>query len=84
MTTISIDNQVKEALLKEASKLQIKLGRKMDYNETLKVILSEREGRRLDLFLRACSPVEGLEGAEKELHEERRRDEEILERNLRG
>jgi len=84
MTTIQIDEGVREALLKEASRLQIKLGRKVDYNEALKHILSEREGKNIDLFLKACSPTKGLEDIEEDLHAERQKDENILERRIRG
>jgi hypothetical protein len=83
MTTISVTDDVKEKLLKVASELQIKLGRRVDLDEALRFLLSERE-KKPWLLEAACSPVPDAEKVAKEaldeLYQERRLDEERLER----
>lgn len=77
-TTISVTEDVKEALLKVASELQIKLGRRVDLNEAIRYLLAR--GKRPDLLEEACKPVPGFEEAYRELLEERGRDEEKARR----
>ena len=79
MTTISVTEDVKEALLRVASELQIKLGRRVDLNEAIRYLLT-RGSRKPELLEEACRPLEGFEEAYKELLEERRRDEERARR----
>ena len=79
MTTISVTDDVKQKLLRIASKLQIKLGRRVDLNEALRFIISEKE-RNPHLLDEACKPLTDAEGALKELYAERKLDEERLER----
>jgi hypothetical protein len=43
MTTISVTEDVKQKLLKVASELQIKLGRRVDLNEALRFLVDQRE-----------------------------------------
>jgi len=79
MTTISVTEEVKEKLLRIASEFQIKLGRRVDLDEALRLLMAERE-RKPDLLDEACSPMPGAEEAVRDLHEERKRDESRLER----
>jgi hypothetical protein len=79
MTTISVTDDVKQKLLRIASKLQIKLGRRVDLNEALRFIISEKE-RKPHLLDEACKPLTDAEEALKELYAERKLDEERLER----
>lgn len=82
MSTISIKEDVKEELLKYASELQIKLKRRVDYNEAISHLLRQRR-RHPALLEEACAPMPGAEEAKRELAEERRRDEDRAERRLR-
>jgi len=74
MTTISVTDDVKEALLKVASELQLKLGRRVDLNEAIRYLLV-RGKRDPELLEEACRPLPEFELAYKELIEERREDE---------
>jgi len=78
MTTISVTEEVKEKLLRIASEFQIKLGRRVDLDEALRLLMTERE-RKPDLLDEACSPMSGAEEAVRDLLEERKRDESRLE-----
>jgi predicted CopG family antitoxin len=87
MTTVSVTDDVKEKLLKVASELQIKLGRRVSLNEAICHLLSERERvKNPELLREACEPVPDAEKVAKqaldELYRERRLDEERLERKL--
>jgi len=73
-TTISVTDDVKEALLRVASELQLKLGRRVDLNEAIRYLLIRK--KRPDLLEEACRPVPGFEGAYRELLEGRKKDEE--------
>jgi predicted CopG family antitoxin len=77
-TTISVTEDVKEALLKVASELQIKLGRRVDLNEAIRYLLARN--KRPDLLEEACKPAPGFEEAYRELVEGRRKDEERARR----
>lgn len=83
MTTIAVTDEVKEKLLKVASELQIKLGRRVDLDEALRFVLSERE-KKPWLLDAACRHVPDAEKVAKEaldeLYRERKLDEERLER----
>jgi predicted CopG family antitoxin len=81
MTTISITGDVKEKLLKIASELQIKLGRRVNLNEAIRFLISERE-KKPQLLDEACKPTPEIEKVLKELYEERKLDEERLERKI--
>jgi hypothetical protein len=83
MTTIAVTDEVKEKLLRVASELQIKFGRRVDLDEALRYVLSERE-KKPWLLEEACKPMLGGEEALRELYRERRLDEERLERKISG
>jgi hypothetical protein len=48
MTTISVTENVKRALLKIASELQSKLGRRVDLNEAIRYLLTR--GKRIPTY----------------------------------
>jgi hypothetical protein len=75
MSTISVTEDVKEALLKVASELQLKLGRRVDLNEAIRYLLTKGI-KRPDLLEKACRPISGFEDTYKELRKERMKDEE--------
>ena len=81
MVTIAVDNETRRKLLGIASDLQKKLGRRVDFNETISYLISlyEKERKNPELFKLFCKPIEGLrfEGVYQELIEERRRDEKL-------
>jgi len=82
MSTISVKEDVKEDLLRYASELQMKMGRRVDFNEAIRFLLMERR-RHPSLLSEACTPAAGAEEAKRALMEERRLDEERAERRLR-
>lgn len=75
MTTISITKDVKKELIKLAAELQIKLGRRIDFNEAIEHLLAEKKPKNTQLFKEACKPLSGGEEAVKELLKERKKDE---------
>jgi predicted CopG family antitoxin len=81
MTTISVTEDVKQKLLKVASELQIKLGRRVDLNEALRFLVDQRE-KNLQLLEEACRPTTGVKEAVEELGRERKLDETRLERKI--
>jgi predicted CopG family antitoxin len=81
MTTISVTEDVKQKLLKVASELQIKLGRRVDLNEALRFLADQRE-KNPQLLAEACKPTIGAEETIKELQKERKIDETRLERKI--
>ena len=81
MTTISVTDDVKQKLLQIASKLQIKLGRRVDLNEALRYVISEKE-KKPQLLDEACKPLFNAEEVLRELHKERELDEKRLERKI--
>jgi len=83
MTTISVTDEVKEKLLKIASELQIKLGRRVDLDEALRFLIAERE-KKPWLLEEACKPLSGGKEMLDELYRERKLDEERLERKIGG
>jgi predicted CopG family antitoxin len=81
MTTISVTEDVKQKLLKVASELQLKLGRRVDLNEALSFLVDERE-KNVQLLEEACKPIIGAKEALEELQTERKHDEIRLERKI--
>ena len=81
MTTISVTEDVKQKLLEVASELQIKLGHRVDLNEALRFLVDQRE-KNPQLLEEACKPVAGAKEAIEELQEERKLDENRLERKI--
>ncbi|MFQ6137413.1 MAG: hypothetical protein ACE5PM_09585 [Candidatus Hydrothermarchaeales archaeon] len=82
MTTISVTKNVKKQLLEFASELQIMLGRRVDFNEAIEFLLSQRQAKNPGLFREACKPAPGAEEAIEELLKERKTDEERARRRL--
>lgn len=83
MTTIAVDDDVRDKLLRISAELQLKLGRRVNYNEVLRYLIESRL-KRPELLDRAVVKGQDSERLLKELHEERRKDEEKLERLLRS
>jgi len=81
MTTISVTEDVKEKLLKVASELQLKLGRRVDLNEALRFLVEQKE-KHPQLLEEACKPISGAKEAVEELRKERKLDETRLERKI--
>jgi predicted CopG family antitoxin len=81
MTTISVSEDVKQKLLRVASELQIKLGRRVDLNEALNFLVDQRK-KNPQLLEQACSPLLGAKEAVEELEKERKLDETRLERKI--
>ncbi len=75
MSTISVTEDVKEALLEIALELQIRWGRRVNLNKAIRYLIS-RSVKRPELLDKACKPIGGFGEAYKELKEERRKDEE--------
>jgi len=82
MSTIAIKEETKRELLKFVSELQIKLGRRVDFDEAIRFLLMYRRKKRPKLLLEACTPRRDVEEALKELYEERRKDERKYNRYL--
>ncbi|MHA1362382.1 MAG: hypothetical protein ACTSP1_07575 [Candidatus Freyarchaeota archaeon] len=74
-TTISLSEAVKKELLREMAKLQLKWGRKVDFEDVIVHLLLQSR-RRPELLEEACRPVEEIhsEVVLKDLMEERRTD----------
>jgi predicted CopG family antitoxin len=81
MTTISVTEDVKQKLLKVASELQLKLGRRVNLNEALSFLVDQRE-KNVQLLEEACKPIIGAKEALEELQMERKHDEIRLERKI--
>jgi len=81
MTTISVTEDVKQKLLKVASELQIKVGRRVDLNEALRFLLEQRQ-KNPKMLEEACKPTMDAQEAIDELQRERKLDETRLERKI--
>lgn len=79
MKSISVTDDVREELLILASKLQLMLGRRVDFNDAIRYLLL-KESRKPELLERATKPVGGFRKAYGELIRERRRDERLSRR----
>ena len=81
MTTIAIDDETKEELLKIAALLQIQRKEKINYNTTIKFLISNyfRKKNKKDRrkFRNACEKVENIDvnSVLDELYLERRKDD---------
>ncbi len=82
MTTIAVDDDVRDELLKISAELQMRLGRRVNYNDVIRYLIGRKRARPELLDDYAVEGLESREGID-ELYEERRRDEERLERILR-
>ncbi len=78
-TTITIDKETKEELLRVAAKLQARLKRKINYNDAIKFLLEQepRKQQDINMFKEACERVRGIDPGEliEALHDERRHDD---------
>ena len=81
MTTISVSEDIKKKLLRVASELQIKRGRRVDLNEALNFLVDQR-AKNPQLLEEACEPMLGAKEAIEELKRERKIDESRLERKI--
>ncbi len=81
MTTITIDDETKEELLKIAAQLQIQRRKKINYNTTIKHLIknyfmkkNKKDKRKLK---NACEKVENVDVSSvlEELYLERKKDE---------
>jgi len=81
MTTITIDDETKEELLKVAAQLQIQKKQKINYNTTIKFLISNyfRKKNKKDRrkFRNACEKVENIDvnSVLDELYLERKKDD---------
>ena len=81
MTTITIDEETKEELLKVAAQLQIQRKQKINYNTTIKFLISNyfRKNNKKDRrkFRNACEKVENIDvnSVLDELYLERKKDD---------
>ena len=82
MTTIAVDDDVKKELLKLSAQLQLKLGRRIDFNDVLRYLLKSQL-KRPELLDKAV--INGLDSKtlRDELNKERKKDEDKLDRHLR-
>jgi predicted CopG family antitoxin len=76
MTSIAVDDDVRDELLRISAELQLKLGRQVSYSDVLRYLIGRR-ARCPELLDRAV--IKGLrsETLIKELSEDRRRDEKL-------
>ena len=82
MTTISVSEETRRNLLRYASRLQLATGKKVDFDEAIKNLLGRE--KRPDLLDEACKPIPNSDRLVQDLYNERRKDDEILERHVRG
>ena len=81
MTTITIDDETKEELLKVAAQLQIQKKQKINYNTTIKFLISnyfrKKDKKDRKKFRNACEEVENIDvnSVLDELYLERKKDE---------
>ncbi len=79
-TTITVSDSLRAQLVKVAAELQIKLGRKVDYEDAIRYLMSKSR-KDVKLLREACAPV-GISGKEfrRELRKGRAEDREQEER----
>lgn len=78
MTTITIDNETKEELLKIAAKLQIQVKKKINYNDAIKFLISNlNKKKNQEKFRKACEKINDIDINEvlDELYLERKKDD---------
>ncbi len=81
MTTIRIDEEIKEDLLKIAAQLQIIRKEKVNYNTAIKYLIEQFRKRKDAIkFREACKKVENvhINDVLQELYSERMKDEFYL------
>ena len=78
ITTITIDDETKEDLLKIAAQLQIRRKKKINYDTTIKFLVENYQQKKDETkFRKACKKVKNIDVNEvlDELYLERKRDE---------
>lgn len=80
MTTIAIGDGTKRELLKQVSELQIKYGRKVNYDEAIKYLLTRDKSKDPKALNDACMEDADVKDLLDELYLERRKDEKRIER----
>ena len=81
MTTITIDDETKEELLKVAAQLQIQRKEKINYNTTIKYLIKnyfmKKKKKDKKKLRNACEKVENIDVSSvlEELYLERKKDE---------
>lgn len=81
MTTITIDDETKEELLKIAAELQIQKREKVNYNTTIKFLIKnyfrKKNKKDKDKFRDACEKIDNIDvnSVLEELYAERKKDE---------
>lgn len=80
-TTIQVDEDTRQALLRYASELQANLGRKVTFNEAIRTLIHETRASRQarSKFEHLFGALAGEKGLLEELEEERRRERTRLE-----
>ena len=86
LTTITVSDSLRRQLVKLAAELQMKLGRKVDYEDVIRYLIKKNQ-KNPRLLQSACMPTNlSLDEARVELRKGRvedRRREEQLERRFR-
>ena len=82
MTIIDISEDVKRDLLKVLLELQVKLNRKVDFNEAIRFLLMKERKKDPVLLKEALIQRSDAKEALDELLEERKRDDERAKRRL--
>jgi predicted CopG family antitoxin len=83
-TTITVSDSLRAQLVRLAAELQMKLGRKVDYEDVIRHLIGEHQ-KNAKLLRRACAPVTArAENVRKELRrgraEDSRREHELERR----
>jgi hypothetical protein len=84
-TTVQIDEKTKEALLRFASRLQGRLGRKVTFDEAIAALVAVADGsaEAREKFVKLFGSMRGERGAWRELEALRRSEKSAIERKAR-
>ncbi len=82
MTTVQIDEETKRELVRYASNLQARLGRKVSFDEAIKTSLEEVKGleEARTRFASLYGSLSGEKGVWKDLENMKRKERLVLER----
>jgi len=85
-TTVQLDEKTKASLLRFASTLQRRLGRKVTFDEAIAVLVAEAEGsgRAREKFDSLFGSLAGERGVWRELEASRRKERVAIERKARA
>jgi hypothetical protein len=85
-TTVQLDEKTKETLLKYASDLQMKLGRKITFDEAIRFLVQEVRGtsEAREKFDSLFGSLAGRNDLWRELEETRKRERIAVERKARA